>query len=138
MAAPACSARRERSAQICEAKCVVVTITGTRPRDMIQHGVEHLIALSVGQHELLGEVGEDAEPVRAGIDHEVDGALLAVEIEPAVAIEHRRHDRKYALVGPRTVEFAMTILCSRPPLGGTPIVIQTEGFSRPRHAGEDR
>jgi hypothetical protein len=31
MAAPAASARFERSAQICEPKWVVVTITGTRP-----------------------------------------------------------------------------------------------------------
>ena len=31
IAAPASSARRLRSAQICEPKCVVVTITGTRP-----------------------------------------------------------------------------------------------------------
>ena len=77
MAAPACSARFERSAQICEAKCVVVTITGTRPATCFKHCVEHLVALGVGQHELLGEIGEDAEPVRAGVDHEVDGALLA-------------------------------------------------------------
>ena len=67
--------------------------------DMLQHGVEHLIALGVGQHELLGEIGEDAQPLRTGIDHAVDGALLAIEIEPAVAVEHGRHDGKYALVG---------------------------------------
>ena len=68
--------------------------------DMLQHGVEHVIALGIGQHELLGEIGEDAQPLRAGIDHAVDGTLLAVEIEPAVAVEHRRHDGKDTLVGP--------------------------------------
>ena len=100
MAAPACSARRERSAQICEAKCVVVTMTGTRPPTCFKHGVEHDVALGIGQHELLGEIGEDAQPLRTGIDHAVDGALLAVEIEPAVAVEHGRHDGKDTLVGP--------------------------------------
>src|SRR5260221_11848040 len=69
-------------------------------RDMAQARVEYKVALSVGQHELLGEVGENAEPVRAGVDHEVNGALLTFEIEPAVAVEYRRHHRKYALVGP--------------------------------------
>src|SRR5260370_15915611 len=73
---------------------------GDAARDMVQHGVEYQFALGVGQHELLGEVGEDAEHLRTGIDHAVDGALLAIEIEPAVAVEHRRHDGEYALVGP--------------------------------------
>ena len=67
--------------------------------DMLQHGVEHVIALGIGQHELFGEIGEDAQPLRTGIDHAVDGALLAVEIEPAVAVEHGRHDGKDTLVG---------------------------------------
>ena len=31
---------------------------------------------------------------------QVDGALLAIEIEPAVAVEHRRHDWKYTFIGP--------------------------------------
>ena len=75
-------------------------MTGTRPPTCFEHGVEHRVALGIGQHELLGEIGEDAQPVRAGVDHEVDGALLAVEIEPALAVEHRRHDGKDALVGP--------------------------------------
>ena len=56
--------------------------------DMLEHRVHHAVALGVGQHELLGEIGEDAEAVRAGVDHEVDAAALAVEIE--IAAGHRR------------------------------------------------
>jgi len=80
-------------------------------RDMVQNSVEYHVTLGVGQHELLGEVSEDAEPVRAGIDHEIDGAFLTFEIEPAIAIEHRGHYRKYALVGPPNVE-----ICHNHPL----------------------
>ncbi len=72
-------------------------------RDMVQNSVEYHVTLGVGQHELLGEVSEDAEPVRAGIDHEIDGAFLTFKIEPAIAVEHRRYHRKYALIGPPNV-----------------------------------
>ena len=78
---------------------MVVTITGTRPATCFSTA-SSTFALVVGQHELLGEVGEDAQALRAGVDHEVDGALLAFEIEPAVAVEHRRHDWKDAFIGP--------------------------------------
>jgi hypothetical protein len=37
------------------------------------------------------------------IDHAINGALLAIEIEPAVAVKHRRHYGKYALVRPSYV-----------------------------------
>jgi hypothetical protein len=70
---------------------------------MVQDRVEYQVALSVGQHELLGEVGEDAEPMRTGVDHKVDGALLPFEIEPAVGVEHRRHHRKHTLIGPPNI-----------------------------------
>ena len=67
-------------------------------RDMLQHGGHDEIALVIGQHELLGEIGEDADAVGAGIDHEVDRALLALEIETAVGVEDGRRDREDALV----------------------------------------
>ena len=67
--------------------------------DMLEHRVHHLLALGVGQHELLGEIGQDADAVRAGVDHEVDAAPLAVEIEFAALIEDGRRDRKDAAVG---------------------------------------
>ena len=67
--------------------------------DVLQHASHHPLALVVGQHELLGAVGQDAHALRAGIDHEVDAALLAVEVELAVvcrtwwAPRERRRDR---------------------------------------------
>ncbi len=67
--------------------------------DMLQHRVHHLFALGVGQHELLGEIRQDADAVRAGVDHEVDAAPLAFEIEFAAIIEDGRRDRKDAAVG---------------------------------------
>ena len=97
MAAPACSARRERSAQMCEAKCVVVTMTGTRPATCFEHGVEHRSRSASVSTNCSEKLARMHSPVRAGVDHEVDGTLLAVEIEPAVAVEHRRHDRETRL-----------------------------------------
>ena len=67
--------------------------------DVLQHGGQDGVALLVGEHELLREVREDAQPLRAGIDHAIDGALLAFEIEAAVGIEHRRNHREHAFVG---------------------------------------
>ena len=51
------------------------------------------------QHELLGEVGQDADAVGAGVDHEVDGALLALEVELAAVVEDGRRDREDAAIG---------------------------------------
>ena len=102
-------------------------------RDMIQDRVQYQVALGVGQHELLGEVGEDAEPVRAGVDHEIDSAFLPFEIKPAVTVEYRRHHRKYPLVGLPNVRvchnhlpvFELLAFYRAAPAGGA--------FSRPRH-----
>ena len=63
--------------------------------DVIEHRPHDGFALVVAEDELLGEVGEDADAVRAGIDHEVDGALLPLEVEPPVLVEHGRGDRKH-------------------------------------------
>ena len=71
------------------------------PGNMLQHRVLHPDALLVGEHELLGPVGEDAHAVSAGIDDEVDGALLAFEIELAALVEHRRCHREHATIGCR-------------------------------------
>ena len=64
--------------------------------DVLEHRRREDVALFVGEHELLGEIREDAEAVRAGIDHEIDAAPLALEIERAALVEYGRHDRKYA------------------------------------------
>ena len=68
-------------------KWVVVTMTGTRPADMLEDRARQQLALGVREHELLGVVREDAQAVRARIDHEVDAAqLLAVELARGVNV----------------------------------------------------
>ena len=49
--------------------------------------------------ELLGEIRKDAKSLRARIDHAIDGAPLAFEIEASVGIEDGRNDREYASIG---------------------------------------
>ncbi len=66
--------------------------------DVLEDGARQQLALVVREHELLGEIGEDADAVRAGIDHEIDAALLAREVELARFGEGGRHHRKDALV----------------------------------------
>ena len=66
--------------------------------DVLEHRVHHLLALGVGQHELLGEIGQNADAVRAGVDHEVDAAPLTVEIEFAAIVEDGRRDGKDAAI----------------------------------------
>ena len=44
--------------------------------DVLQHRMHHLFALGIGQHELLGEIGQNAEAIGAGVDHEIDTAAL--------------------------------------------------------------
>ena len=72
---------------------------GNPARDMLQHRMHHGLALGIGEHELLGEIGEDAETVRAGIDHEIDAAALAVEVELAARVEDGGCDREHAAIG---------------------------------------
>ena len=70
------------------------------PGDMLQHGAHDEVALVIGQHELLGEIGEDAQAMRAGIDHAIDGALLSGKVQPALRIEDGGSNREDALIGP--------------------------------------
>src|SRR5271155_3864709 len=65
--------------------------------DMLKDRSGEDLTFLVGEDELLGEVGEDADTVGAGFDHEVDAALLAFEIEIAVVIEDGGCDREHAL-----------------------------------------
>jgi hypothetical protein len=67
--------------------------------DVLQDGGQDGVALLVGEHKLLREVRKDAQSLRAGIDHAIDGTLLAFEIEAAVGIEHGRNDREDASIG---------------------------------------
>ena len=64
--------------------------------DVRQAEIEQRVALGVGQQELLGVVGEDADAVDALIDHAVEHAALAVEVELALGRERRGGDGKDA------------------------------------------
>ena len=66
--------------------------------DVVQHAVHHPLALRIGQHELLGKVGQDAEAVRPGVDHEIDSPALALQIQLPSPVEHRGDDREHTLV----------------------------------------
>ena len=72
--------------------------------DMLQHRMHHLFALGVGQHELLGEIGQNAQAIGAGVDHEIDAAALTFEIELPTVVEDGRSDGENTAIGP---------LCSR-------------------------
>ena len=58
--------------------------------DMLQHRMHHLFALGIGQDKLLGEIGQNAQAVRAGVDHEIDTAALPCEIELPTLVENGR------------------------------------------------
>ena len=64
-------------------KWLQVTITGTRPATCARQRSSSVRALVVGQQELLGIVGEDADAVDALVDHAVEHAALPVEVEVA-------------------------------------------------------
>src|SRR5688500_5003782 len=72
---------------------------GHAARDVLEHRIHHPFALGIGEHELLGKIGEDADALGAGIDHEIDAAPLAVEIELAAVIEDGGRDGKDAAIG---------------------------------------
>ena len=67
---------------------------------MLQHRMHHLFALGIGQHELLGEIGQNAQAIGAGIDHEIDTAALPREIELATVVEDGRRNRENTAIGP--------------------------------------
>src|SRR4030095_15876894 len=60
-------------------------------REIEQNG-----ALLIGEQELLGVVGEDADAVAPLVDHAVEHPALAVEVEIAVVTKRRRRDRHHA------------------------------------------
>ncbi|CAM2160150.1 hypothetical protein PT2222_70133 [Paraburkholderia tropica] len=74
---------------------------GHAARDVFEHAAHDGFAFGVGQRKLLGEVREDAQAVRARVDHEVGAAALAVEVEIAVLREDGRHDRENAAIRSR-------------------------------------
>src|SRR5688500_3813691 len=67
-------------------------------RDVIEHRPHDSFAFIVAQDELLREIGQDTDAVRTRIDHEIHGAVLPLEVEPPVLVEHCWCDRKNTLV----------------------------------------
>ena len=92
IAAPACAAACARSPAMRVLKWLQVTITGTRPATCARQSVEQRAALRVGQQELLGVVGEDADAVHALVDHAVEHAPHARQVEVARRRERRGRD----------------------------------------------
>jgi hypothetical protein len=78
-----------------------------RGRDDDRHAAGHLlqrephdlVALLVGQQELLGEVCQDADAVDALVDHQVHDAAVAINVEVAVLVEDGGGDWQDAGVG---------------------------------------
>src|SRR3954470_24265382 len=67
------------------------------PSNVLEGEVGQHLALLVAEHELLREVGQDAEAVRAGVDHEVEAASLAIEVQFTIIPERGGHNREHAL-----------------------------------------
>jgi hypothetical protein len=65
---------------------------------VFKHGALHLVAFFVGERELFGKIGEDAQAVRSGVDHEVDRPTLTVKIKAPSVVENGGRHRKYASV----------------------------------------
>ena len=71
---------------------------GHAARHMFQCRARQQFALLVGQRELLGEIGQQAQAVHAGGYHEVQAAFLASEVQRAVLVEGGGNDREDAPV----------------------------------------
>src|SRR3954452_17500832 len=67
------------------------------PRDALQGQVGQHLALMIAEHELLREVGQDAQAVRTRVDHEIEAAPLALEVQLATVVERGGHHREHAL-----------------------------------------
>src|SRR6266702_4334530 len=64
-----------------------------------QAELEQRLALGIGQKELLGKVRQDADAVDALIDHAVEHAAHAVEVEVTVVMKRYRRSREDAHIG---------------------------------------
>ena len=67
-------------------------------RDMGADGLGQQLALGIGEHELFGKIGQYAQAVGAGVDHEIDAPLLAREVELTGLSERRRHNGEDTLI----------------------------------------
>src|SRR3546814_5663058 len=55
---------------------------------------------SSDMRKLFGKIGQDTDALGTGVDHEVDGATLAIEVKSAVIVEDGRRVREDAAIGP--------------------------------------
>ena len=74
-------------------------MTGTRPATCSSTVVMTLLALVVGQHELLGEVRQDADAVEPASIMKSMPRFCPSRSSVAVVVEDGRRDRKYAAIG---------------------------------------
>ena len=63
---------------------------------MLENLPRQQLALGVGERELLGEIGQDAQPLRPGVHHEVDAAQLPGKVQASIVPEGRGHDGEHA------------------------------------------
>ncbi len=66
--------------------------------DVLQRRAREDFTFGIRQRKLLGKVGQDAQAIDTGIDHEIQTALLAFQVEAAILVERGRHDREDAAV----------------------------------------
>jgi len=97
MAAPCSCARRLRPAQTRVLKWVVVTITGTRPETCSRS-----CGSAPRAHRPTAETARKSWPGCTGrwsaVDHEINAALLADQVQLAILKKCGRNDRENALV----------------------------------------
>ena len=62
-------------------------------RDVLQQHAGDRVAFGVSQRELLGVVGEQAQPVDPGVHQVVHDARRAAQVNGLVVVEDRRHNR---------------------------------------------
>jgi len=65
---------------------------------MLENRLRQHFTLIVRDEELLGKVSQDTDSIDAGIDYEVDAALLAGEIKRSILVECSRGNRENAAV----------------------------------------
>jgi len=70
-------------------------------RDVLEEGAGDRLAFGVGQRELLGIVGQQAQPVDPRVNQVVHDPRRAAEVDTLVVVEDRRDDRHDA--GQRSV-----------------------------------
>jgi hypothetical protein len=66
------------------------------PRDALKQRPGDLVAFGVGQRELLGVVGQQAQPVRPGVHQVVHDPRRTVQVEALIVVKDRRHHRHHA------------------------------------------